>query len=115
MSKHEDDAVYPGLPAGHPGFQWIRDINCEGVDWQAMFAKAGHVLDPEVKTLCLECPVWRECLTHSFRNPFDDRPMTGGYFAGFSPGERKNNDLETLLALGEEERAATKAATPAAA
>lgn len=110
-----DTAPAAALPAWvtHPGLEWLDECACSGllvdangnVDRAAIrrfFVAAGHIIDPEQKRTCVECPVRRECLIHSF---LGDRggPVSAGYFAGFSYGQRHSIPFDELYAAVEAE------------
>lgn len=89
----------------HPGFKWLDDIECKDNNLGEFFANAGHVLSEEARSACMKCSVWRECLIFSYMGTPDSKPITGGYFAGFSPGQRKKLELGEAVTLGEQARA----------
>lgn len=95
------------MPATPPGdFLWTDDAACRAMLFDvdgdlnaeaigAFFVEAGRVIDPEIQSMCVACPVRRECLAHSYTG-FDGKPMPAGYFAGFSYGQRSSTEYETL-------------------
>ena len=110
--KHWDepaDDAPVGAPVldgyAHPGFSWLDRIGCQEHDLGEFFANAGHVLSEEARAACMPCPVWRECLIFSYMGTPDGKPITGGYFAALSPGQRKKLSLGEAIALGEKLRA----------
>jgi hypothetical protein len=88
----------------HQGFEWLNDIACKDLEATEFFARAGHVLGDEAKKACLEtCEVWRECTIFSYLG-HGGQLITGGYFAGLSPGQRKKMTLSEALEHGEKLR-----------
>lgn len=89
----------------HQGFEWLDDIACKDLDQSLFFAQAGHVLGDDAKAACLDrCEVWRECTIFAYLGNHGGL-VTGGYFAGLSPGQRKKMTLSEALAHGEKIRA----------
>ena len=98
----------------HPGYLWTEHASCRELyfdengepDKDAVglfFVEAGHVIDEDVKVLCRQCPVRRECLIHAFTGDIDGKPISAGYFAGFSQGQRKKNSFDALYSIVEAE------------
>lgn len=98
-----------------PGLRWTDDAACRPllfkedgeVDPDAIekfFVAAGHVITPQIRNICLTCPVRRECLIHSFLGNRGEM-VPAGYFAGFSHGQRRTTDFETLYDIVEKESA----------
>jgi WhiB family transcriptional regulator, redox-sensing transcriptional regulator len=67
-----------------PNMLWLDHAGCADMDISDFFVEAGHTIDQQVLNVCRSCPVRRDCLDHSYR-----RQITGGYFAGISPGQRR--------------------------
>lgn len=74
-------------------FGWLDDAACVDLVHQDFFVEAGHVIDDEVLEVCRSCPVRRQCVTHAYQ-----RKIIGGYFGGFSPGQRREMTLAEALA-----------------
>ncbi len=68
------------------GDLWLDDAACKDLPVESFFVQAGHVIDEEVLNVCRECPVRKECLTHAYDTKLN---ITGGYFGGMSPGQRR--------------------------
>lgn len=73
---------------------WLDQAACAGLPIESFFVQAGHVIDEEVLNVCRACPVRRDCLRHSY-NP--DLNITGGYFGGMSPGQRREMTYDAAL------------------
>jgi len=72
------------------GDLWLDDAACSDLPVESFFVQAGHVIDEEVLNVCRECPVRLECLRHSYNTELN---ITGGYFGGMSPGQRRTMEL----------------------
>ena len=72
------------------------EVNPEAIDY--FFVDAGHLLNPEIKRLCQQCPVRRECLQYAYTGN-NGGAISSGYFAGFSNGQRKTQSLDELMAV----------------
>lgn len=108
-------SVAGGVPdwVRSPGLTWTSDANCRSLLFDAagkvdpdaivkFFVAAGHVITPEIRTMCRTCPVRRECLVHSFIGNRGEM-VPAGYFAGFSHGQRRSTPFETLYEQVESE------------
>jgi hypothetical protein len=73
---------------------WLDQAACAGLPIEAFFVQAGHVIDEEVLNVCRSCPVRLDCLRHAY-NPVLN--ITGGYFGGMSPGQRREMTYEQAL------------------
>jgi hypothetical protein len=73
---------------------WLDDAACANLPIESFFVQAGHVIDEEVLNVCRGCPVRRECLQHAYNPQLN---ITGGYFAGMSPGQRRDMSYEQAL------------------
>lgn len=69
---------------------WLADAACADMPIESFFVQAGHVIDEEVLNVCRSCPVRFECLRHAYDPRLN---ITGGYFAGMSPGQRRDMTL----------------------
>lgn len=69
---------------------------------EQFFVAAGHVISPEMKSMCRTCPVRRECLVYSF-TCYDGDMAVAGYYAGFSHGQRRSTSFSDLLAVVDQE------------
>lgn len=74
-------------------FGWLDDAACADLDHEDFFVEAGHVIREDVLDVCRGCPVRRDCVTHAYK-----RKIIGGYFGGFSPGQRR--EMSHAQALG---------------
>lgn len=74
------------------GDEWLDRANCKDLDIKDFFVEAGHVIEDSVLNTCKTCPVRRECVMHAYR-----REVTGGYFGGLSPGQRRDMTLDEAL------------------
>lgn len=73
---------------------WLDNIACADQPIEAFFVQAGHIIDEEVLNVCRACPVRVDCLKHAYN---EDLNITGGYFGGMSPGQRREMSLEEAL------------------
>jgi hypothetical protein len=77
------DDIGEGLSfMGNSDDAWLDDAACADLPVESFFVQAGHVIDEEVLNVCRECPV-RLRLS-----------ITGGYFGGMSPGQRREKSLK---------------------
>jgi hypothetical protein len=76
------------------GSHWLDVAACADLSIDDFFVAAGHVIDEEVLNTCRRCPVRIDCLQHAY-NPVLN--VTGGYFAGMSPGQRRELDLDAAI------------------
>lgn len=74
------------------GNEWLDEAACAELDIRDFFVEAGHVIEDRVLNTCRSCPVRRECVTHAY-----EREVTGGYFGGMSPGQRRDMTLKEAL------------------
>jgi WhiB family redox-sensing transcriptional regulator len=72
---------------------WLEHAMCKDMDISDFFVEAGHTINQEVINICRTCPVRQECLEHAYRHS-----ITGGYFGGVSPGQRREMTLEKATA-----------------
>ena len=77
---------------------WLRHAACADREIKDFFVEAGHVIDEEVLNLCRSCPVRVSCIRHAYK-----QEVTGGYFGGLSPGQRRDLNLDEALAYAEED------------
>jgi hypothetical protein len=73
---------------------WLDDAACAGLPIEAFFVQAGHVIDEEVLNVCRGCTVRMDCLRHAYTATLN---ITGGYFAGMSPGQRRDMSYEQAV------------------
>lgn len=73
--------------------EWLENTMCADMDISDFFVEAGHTISQDVINICRMCPVRAECVTHAYRNS-----ITGGYFGGISPGQRRELSLDDALA-----------------
>jgi len=76
------------------GSHWLDDAACADHSIDDFFVAAGHVIEEEVLNTCRRCPVRLDCVKHAY-NPVLN--VTGGYFAGMSPGQRREMDLQQAI------------------
>lgn len=74
----------PIAPEG--GDDWLDEAACAELDINDFFVQAGHVISEKVLDTCRSCPVRLDCLKHAYNPKLN---ITGGYFAGMSPGQRR--------------------------
>lgn len=72
--------------------RWLRHAACADLEIKDFFVEAGHVIDEEVLNTCRSCPVRQDCIRHAYK-----ADVTGGYFGGLSPGQRRDLDLDEAL------------------
>jgi hypothetical protein len=73
---------------------WLDDAACAGLPIESFFVQAGHVIDEEVLNVCRACPVRLDCLKHAYNPALN---ITGGYFGGMSPGQRREMTYEEAV------------------
>lgn len=88
----------------HPGLKWIDDAACKDLELPMYFVEAGHVMPEEARKSCMECPVWEKCLIYSYLANPDGKMISGGYFAGFSLGQRRKLTLGQAIEQGRKVR-----------
>jgi hypothetical protein len=76
------------------GLRWLDDAACAEKNINDFFVEAGHVISEEVLEVCRRCPVRRQCLEVAYDQRFN---ITGGYFGGLSPGQRREMDIDQAL------------------
>lgn len=74
--------------------RWLDDAACADLPIESFFVQAGHVIDQEVLNVCRTCPVREQCLRHAYDTRLN---ITGGYFGGMSPGQRRDMTFEQAL------------------
>lgn len=84
------------------GLEWLDQAACKDLDISDYFVEAGHVIEDAVLNTCRTCPVRKECVVHAY-----EREVTGGYFGGMSPGQRRDVTLKEALELIRRETAET--------
>jgi hypothetical protein len=75
-------------------FSWLANASCADLSITDFFVEAGHAIDPSVLNVCRRCPVRVCCLEHAY-----DMQISGGYFGGMSPGQRRTLDLDQARAF----------------
>ena len=78
------------------GLRWLDDAACADRKIDDFFVEAGHVISEDILEVCRRCPVRRNCLEVAYDPRFN---ITGGYFGGLSPGQRRELDLEQAQAV----------------
>lgn len=73
---------------------WLDDANCQDLDVGDFFVQAGHVISEDILNICRSCPVRVQCVKHAYDDKLN---ITGGYFGGLSPGQRREMSLEESL------------------
>jgi WhiB family redox-sensing transcriptional regulator len=71
---------------------WLNHIACADMDLGDFFVDAGHAIINKVLNVCRSCPVRLECLNHAY-----NMKVSGGYFGGLSPGQRREYDLDEAI------------------
>lgn len=74
------------------GNEWLDKAACKDLSSKDFFVEAGHVIEDAVLLTCKTCPVRRECVNHAY-----GKAVTGGYFGGLSPGQRRDMTLSEAL------------------
>ena len=74
--------------------EWLDKIACADMSITDFFVEAGHTINQAVINVCRTCPVRKECLDHAYKHH-----ITGGYFGGVSPGQRRDMSLEKAHAF----------------
>lgn len=84
---------------------WLDDAACANLDTNLFFVQAGHVINDDILNICRGCPVRVECVKHAY----DERlNITGGYFGGLSPGQRRTMSLKKALEFCASDTASSK-------
>lgn len=73
---------------GSDRFTWLNRTACSDLTIGHFFVEAGHAISEDVLNVCRGCPVRLECLEHAY-----SMNISGGYFGGMSPGQRRNLNL----------------------
>ena len=73
---------------------WLDDAACKDCSIDDFYVKAGDAISETHLNMCRECPVRVQCLEHVY-----EMGITGGYFGGMSPGQRKALSLERAKAF----------------
>lgn len=82
----------PITPEG--GDDWLDKAACAELNINDFFVQAGHVISEKVLDTCRACPVRFECLKHAYDTKLN---ITGGYFAGMSPGQRREMSYQEAI------------------
>jgi hypothetical protein len=69
-------------------FTWLNSSACAELTIGHFFVEAGHAISEDVLNVCRGCPVRLHCLDHAY-----EMSITGGYFGGMSPGQRRTMSL----------------------
>jgi hypothetical protein len=80
--------------------RWLDDAACAELSISDYFVEAGHVISEDVLEVCRRCPVRRQCLEVAYDERFN---ITGGYFGGLSPGQRREMNLSQACAAIEKD------------
>ena len=78
--------------------RWLDDAACADRNINDFFVEAGHVIAEDILEVCRGCPVRKQCLEVAYDQRFN---ITGGYFGGLSPGQRRELSLEKALEVVE--------------
>jgi WhiB family redox-sensing transcriptional regulator len=68
---------------------WLDDAACADLSIDDFYVKAGDAITETNLNICRTCPVRVQCLEHAY-----EMGITGGYFGGMSPGQRRALALE---------------------
>lgn len=98
----------PITPEGGDG--WLDNAACANLNINDFFVQAGHVISEKVLDICRTCPVRAECLKHAYDEKLN---ITGGYFAGMSPGQRREMTYEEAVIYCEGDTLESKNLHPA--
>jgi len=82
----EDDEIH--------GLGWLSQTACRDMGIDDFFVEAGHAINETALQVCQGCPVRVECVKHAY-----EMQVTGGYFGGLSPGQRRERTLEEAVQL----------------
>lgn len=97
MSKTSTRSPEAGLsPVGRRNLLWLDDAACADLTIPDFFVEAGHVIKERSQRGCRSCPVRLDCLIHAYTGG-PSGPITGGYYAGMSPGQRREMSLEQAI------------------
>lgn len=86
LSNHEDN------------LDWLEHSLCSDMEISDFFVEAGHTINQEVINVCRMCPVREACIRHAYRHG-----ISGGYFGGISPGQRRDLDVNAALAYAKKD------------
>ena len=86
------------IPTG--GDTWLDDAACRELPIDAFFVQAGHIISEDVLNVCRQCPVRVDCISHAYDDKLN---ITGGYFGGLSPGQRREMNIDDALAYAEQD------------
>lgn len=64
-------------------FNWFDEANCKGTDTDSFFIERGEAYPPELKKICDNCSVKRECLNFALKY------NTLGFWGGTSEMDRR--------------------------
>jgi len=87
------------------GLLWLTDAACADMEIDDFFVEAGHAISEDTLRVCRSCPVRVECVKHVY-----NMQVTGGYFGGMSPGQRRERTMDEAVRFVEESIAADEAA-----
>ena len=73
---------------------WLDRASCKDLNVDDFFVQAGHVIDENIINICRTCPVRIDCIKHAYNSSLN---ITGGYFGGLSPGQRREMSLEEAI------------------
>ena len=68
---------------------WLDDAACADLAIEDFFVEAGHAISDNTLNVCRRCPVRESCLEHAY-----EMNISGGYFGGMSPGQRRQLTLD---------------------
>lgn len=78
---------------GHEdNLDWLEHALCSEMEISDFFVEAGHTISQDVINVCRMCPVRESCIRHAYRHG-----ISGGYFGGISPGQRRDMNEEAAL------------------
>jgi WhiB family redox-sensing transcriptional regulator len=72
-----------------PTMDWLDQAVCAQMEIGDFFVEAGHTISQDVLNVCRACPVRVQCVEHAYRSN-----ISGGYFGGISPGQRRVLSLQ---------------------
>jgi len=88
----DDNEIELGVAGGD--LLWLNDAACAEMSIDDFFVEAGHAIDEEVLRVCQGCPVRVDCVKHVY-----SMQVSGGYFGGLSPGQRRERSLDEAIRL----------------
>jgi hypothetical protein len=96
MSTHPTPSDSSPIEGGRHELTWLDLASCQDLDVPDFFVDAGHVITEAALDTCRGCPVRRQCVIHAYTGG-PSGAITGGYYGGMSPGQRRDMPLDQAL------------------